>query len=46
MEIDFIEVWNNYEQLSEEEKIIIREAMNGPVRKLLQKFLVQSLIVC
>ena len=31
MEIDFIEVWNNYEQLSEEEKTIIREAMNGPV---------------
>ena len=32
MEIDFIEVWNNYEQLSEEEKSIIREAMNGPCK--------------
>tara|TARA_R100000951_G_scaffold81635_1_gene69286 strand:+ start:670 stop:864 length:195 start_codon:yes stop_codon:yes gene_type:complete len=37
MEIDFIEVWNNYEQLSEEEKIIIREAMNGPVREVIAK---------
>ena len=37
MEIDFIEVWNNYEQLSEEEKTIIREAMNGPVREVIAK---------
>ena len=37
MEIDFIEVWNNYEQLSEEEKTIIREAMSGPVREVIAK---------
>ncbi len=37
MEIDFIEVWNNYEQLSEEEKTIIRKAMNGPVREVIAK---------
>ena len=37
MEIDFIEVWNNYEQLSEEEKTIIPEAMSGPVREVIAK---------
>jgi len=37
MELDFIEVWDNYEKLSEEEKTMIREAMNGPVREVIAK---------
>ena len=37
MELDFIEVWDNYEQLSEEEKTMIREAMNGPLRAVIAK---------
>ena len=37
MELDFIEVWDNYEQLSEEEKTMIREAMSGPLRDVIGK---------
>ena len=37
MELDFIEVWNNYEQLSEEEKTTIREVMSGPLRDVIGK---------
>ena len=37
MELDFIEVWDNYEQLSEEEKTMIREAMSGPLRDVISK---------
>ena len=37
MELDFIEVWDNYEKLSEEEKTMIREAMSGPLRDIIAK---------
>jgi hypothetical protein len=37
MEIDFLEVWNNYDELEEEEKIMIREAMSGPLRSVIGK---------
>lgn len=37
MEIDFAEVADNYSLLKEEEKTIIREAMNGPVREVIAK---------
>jgi hypothetical protein len=37
MEIDFAEVADNYSLLEQEEKVMIREAMNGPVREVIAK---------
>ena len=37
MEIDFAEVADNYSLLEEEEKVMIREAMSGPVREVIAK---------
>ena len=37
MEIDFAQVADNYALLEEEEKIMIREAMSGPVREVIAK---------
>ena len=37
MEIDFAEVADNYSLLEEEEKVMIREAMSGPVREVIEK---------
>lgn len=37
MEIDFAEVADNYSLLEQEEKVMIREAMSGPVREVIAK---------
>tara|TARA_R100000935_G_scaffold27641_2_gene47837 strand:+ start:323 stop:517 length:195 start_codon:yes stop_codon:yes gene_type:complete len=37
MEIDFLEVWTNFEALEEEDKIKIREVMNSPLREIIGK---------
>ena len=39
MEIDFNELSNNYAALSDQEKDLIRSAMNGPLREVLFKLL-------
>ena len=39
MEIDFNELRANYNALSEQEKDLIRSAMNGPLREVMFKLL-------
>tara|TARA_R110000803_G_scaffold69826_1_gene132318 strand:+ start:327 stop:527 length:201 start_codon:yes stop_codon:yes gene_type:complete len=39
MEIDFNELRANYDALSEQEKDLIRSAMNGPLREVMFKLL-------
>ena len=37
MEIDFNDVYANYEKLNEEEKELIRAVMSGPAREIIGK---------
>ena len=37
MEIDFNDVYANYEKLSEEEKELVRRVMTGPTREIIGK---------